>query len=415
MIFAMLAPLQDLPRITIPIINYDLRIAFLGIPLIFIGLIAKWRENLSILLKNMDVRNFCILIILFLLYCVSYNFIFTFSKRSIGFCIWLFFNIFILISSSFPQKNYLLRGLLIGQFFVGIHIILSHFFFPDIPVPAVTEDFRYQGFYLRVFSLMGEPSYVPLSMAPLILHLLLKRTPLSTFEKVTIYTLFLALGLIYARTVLVATFFIFLITIFYKRQEKKFLILYLLVPLFLSYTVSFIRFPGYYGSNLFPTPKNLIKHLRPYIRKPSSFEQIDTDKAFLLGGSNQDRLRALQNGIFLFKRYPFFGVGLANSYEVCEKECIVPERELVFSPHNIFLELLVDGGIIGFTIVSTAFFFLARFRRREGDLSHLMPMLLLMILMQLAQNINMPAIWIFSSIILRHKIKIGARDSKVEA
>ncbi|MEK6624254.1 MAG: hypothetical protein AABY86_04765, partial [Bdellovibrionota bacterium] len=298
MIFGLLAPLQDLPRITIPVINYELRIAFLGIPFIFIGLIPKWRESLKMLLKNKDVRNFCLLIILFLFYCVFHNFIFIFSKRSIGFCIWLSFNIFILISSSFPRKNYLLRGLLWGQFFVAVHIILSHFFYPDIPVPAVTEDFRYQGFYLRVFSLMGVPSYVPLTMAPLILHLLLKKTPLSTFEKVAVYLLFLALGLIYARMVLVATFLIFLITIFYRRRQKKFLLLYLLAPLMLSYTVSFIRFPGYYGSNLFPTPKNLIKHLRPYIRKPSSFEQIDTDRAFLFGGSNQDRLRALQNGIF---------------------------------------------------------------------------------------------------------------------
>lgn len=72
--------------------------------------------------------------------------------------------------------------------------------------------------------------------------------------------------------------------------------------------------------------------------------------------------RLYESSYLLFKKNYFFGVGFKNYRVVCDQQTD-PRPESVFQfcsthPHNFYLELLVESGLVGFIFFAISFFYL---------------------------------------------------------
>ena len=88
-------------------------------------------------------------------------------------------------------------------------------------------------------------------------------------------------------------------------------------------------------------------------------ERFEIMFSALLGNDTADystvtRIRLIEIGMDLFKKNPIFGIGINNAHFVAGA---VFNREDYYL-HNNYIELLADGGIVGFTIYYSIFVFL---------------------------------------------------------
>ena len=89
----------------------------------------------------------------------------------------------------------------------------------------------------------------------------------------------------------------------------------------------------------------------------SSWQRIATFGDEVTSGTMNDRKLIWQAGIDLFREQPFHGVGIGGYYAGVEKFLGKPAVGQLVA-HNTFLSILVEQGIVGFTIFFSIFFFL---------------------------------------------------------
>ena len=68
-----------------------------------------------------------------------------------------------------------------------------------------------------------------------------------------------------------------------------------------------------------------------------------------------------KSGLEVFKKYPIFGVGNKNyRVETCENNIETPNKHYLCTthPHQIYIELLSEHGLVGTTILISIFFIL---------------------------------------------------------
>ena len=148
-------------------------------------------------------------------------------------------------------------------------------------------------------------------------------------------------------TVLLSLFSI-LIFSFFKYKIKKF---FIFISFFIFFSVSIIFLNSfqndtYYERIVFETKRTL------GISSGRSFFDSEHGAMFL-------------TSYYMWKDNPFFGVGLKNYRVVCSDDkygnidSLVIQERCSTHPHNYYLELLAESGIIGFTlfILILLFFF----------------------------------------------------------
>ena len=97
-------------------------------------------------------------------------------------------------------------------------------------------------------------------------------------------------------------------------------------------------------------------------RYVGQFYNVLTNKKNFEKLENNQYIRLYKSGYSVFKNYPFFGVGNKNyRVETCRKQNIDQAKfEYVCSthPHQIYIELLSEHGLVGFIIILGVLFFL---------------------------------------------------------
>jgi O-antigen ligase len=388
--FAAFAPLQDLIRI--PANNYQIRLGYLLSVLLFIYVVPKMRRFLT------DWRMlFLIGLAIYLL--AMQMFSNTGSPRGLLFCGWFIVHIVIVISSACYANalKYLYRGLLFGQIINFMVAVYVFFFaqgtqmFQDLLASSMDN------IHLRSYGLLGEPSYVALCQGPLLLLLLGKKKN-TQFERAAIYLLMLSLVFSFSRSAYLAIVIIIPFTIIYyfKTDRIKDIKLKLLLPLFLGLFTAFLYYPNFFiNTHRSPAPSEVDNS----IRKVDIPERSLPDVAY--SASPKERLVLLKMSFDLFKQKPLLGHGLSNIPHALKEnnpDWRSTGKTQILGCHNLFLEILVENGLIGLTFFLGFLVSLFYVLIREKLYVLTATASLLMISMQFSQNINMPAMWIYFSI-----------------
>ena len=100
------------------------------------------------------------------------------------------------------------------------------------------------------------------------------------------------------------------------------------------------------------------------LRYIGQFYNVLTNKNISEKLENNQYIRLYKSGFLVFKNYPLFGVGNKNyRVETCKKnKGNIPQQKFNYfcltHPHQVYIELLSEHGIIGFTLILGVFFFL---------------------------------------------------------
>ena len=100
------------------------------------------------------------------------------------------------------------------------------------------------------------------------------------------------------------------------------------------------------------------------LRYIGQFYNVLTNKNISEKLENNQYIRLYKSGFLVFKNYPLFGVGNKNyRVETCKKnKGDIPQQKFNYfcltHPHQVYIELLSEHGIIGFTLILGVFFFL---------------------------------------------------------
>jgi O-antigen ligase len=187
-------------------------------------------------------------------------------------------------------------------------------------------------------------------------------------------------------------FFMFSSLILKTKKSKLFLLISFLI-IFLSFVSNFrtrflmsilviLSYLIYFrkklsiSNKIFILPLILIIFLFSIFLNRSNLKITILDRVInnneILDGQNSYRLSSLKNTLEIFINSPFLGVGLGNfylyndyannyKYSLVKKDYVISYNELVrYSPHNIFLEVLSQTGILSFlsfTLVIIIFLF----------------------------------------------------------
>ena len=92
------------------------------------------------------------------------------------------------------------------------------------------------------------------------------------------------------------------------------------------------------------------------------YSKIKTEKEREKFLSNSLYIRLYKSGINVFKNYPWFGVGNKNfRVETCDpkKDKLYEEYHCSTHPHQVYIEMLSEHGIIGTIIILSIIFYLA--------------------------------------------------------
>lgn len=236
--------------------------------------------------------------------------------------------------------------------------------------------------HVRSYAFLGEPSYVSLLFFP---TLILSNCYL-TFEKrfITNLLLITALGLTYARISMLCLALLPFVLISTKFSRSNYLKAFF-IPFLISATIIVLSNPIFWG----------------FSSDSQSIINPDSISRTINKGSTPTRINAFRQGWFAFKKNPLYGVGLGNSKNYLSQKNS-DNNNVSNNPtglHNLFLEIIVEQGVIGFTL-----FLLLLARIVHLNITYKWKptatalLALIFVPMQLSQNVNMPAMWIFLSL-----------------
>ncbi len=146
-------------------------------------------------------------------------------------------------------------------------------------------------------------------------------------------------------------FFIFISLIDFVKLRSKILILFSIIIIFFL-TISFSHY----------IKQRFIKQF---------YDQIKTKEVRDKFLENSQYIKLYKSGFYVFKNYPWLGVGNKNyRVETCDvqKNLIYKEYHCLTHPHQVYIEMLSEHGIIGtITILSIIFYLMFRIIRKIID------------------------------------------------
>jgi len=383
-----LSPMQDLPRI--PIGSFYLRIGYIGllfiIPILFLNYKKYWD-----IVKAEPLFLLCGLIVLYNIFLLIHHA----DLRAIGFLVWLIFNCIFLLISSQISFNIFFKLILYSQIINSLYIILSNYFHSHMILPANYDYYNFLG-HVRSYAFLGEPSYVSLLFFPTII---LSNYYLSFKKRIfTNLLLISAFSFTYSRTSLLCLSILPILLLFPKASRANYIKAFI-IPLLASIIISAIDNPIFWGYEnrtqviIAQETPSLIQtmHTNPTLPSPTQFSET------LNSGSTSTRIAAFQKGWAIVKNNFLFGVGLGNSKSYISKQNPNIKNKLhKTGVHNLFLEIIVEQGIIGLVLFLLLLGRVFQLHLKHGWKPTATALLFLIFVpMQLCQNINMPAMWIF--------------------
>jgi len=373
-LWVFLSPMQDLPRI--PIGSFFLRIGYIGLLVIFPIMFLNYKKYWGIIIKE-PLFLLCNLIIIYNIFLLVHHA----DLRAVGFLIWLIFNCIFLLISSQVSFDILFKLVLFSQIINSLYIILSNYFHSYLILPTNYEYYNFMG-HVRSYAFLGEPSYVSLLFFP---TLILSNCYL-TFKKRIITNLLLitACGLTYARISMFCLALLPFVLILPKFSRSNYLKAFF-IPFLISASIIVLANPIFWG----------------FSSNSKSIINSDSISRTINKGSTSTRISAFEQGWFAFKENPLYGVGLGNSKNHLSQKNSDKNNVSDYPTglHNLFLEIIVEQGVIGFTLF---LLLLARIVHLNITCNWKPTatalLALIFVPMQLSQNVNMPAMWIFLSL-----------------
>ena len=394
--FGFFVTLHDLPRI--PLLGFDVRIGILFFPLILCGLFCVKKNNFFESLK----QNYLIWITAFALltYCALNAALVNPTMRGFGFLLWLIINVSVFFLIVLKPSKALVNGFLFTLVLNSGTILIQHYFYDLIWIPSKLSDFIFITDLVRVYGLFGEPSYAGLNLS--FLYLFLIFYDFSNYKKLNILlkaAVVLALFFTYSRTSLIVLLILFPLDFYlcFKKSFKKALVT---SSLFIgSFLISAINSSDFYPYMNIKIEKLVRVNASEYFKAQRNFnppnEGLPESLLFAEYGSQNSRILALQRGWVVFRQNSLFGVGLGNSKKYIFENKILPHRFIeFFGLNNLFIEILAELGLAG---MSVFLFFVGSIFYKGIKTGAVVPVgmmfFILFVLMQVFQNINMPAMW----------------------
>lgn len=248
--------------------------------------------------------------------------------RFILFSLFIFFCI-----SNLKNLKLIINVWLILVFLVALDVIFQSFFLKDIFGLPIAAGMRASGPFGKELIAGAFMSY---TLVPLIFYLFKQNLKLGLLYKISYiifyFFFFLAIALTGERLSFLIFFISSIIFLFFYSGFKKFIITSFLLFSFLVLL--------YFANTAFQ------KRTNDFINISNNFYK-----------SSYGRL--WESGLMLFEKNKLFGVGLKNYRVDCDKQ-IDPRPESVpqfcsTHPHNFFIEVLSETGLVGFFIFFTFF------------------------------------------------------------
>ncbi len=395
-LWAFISPLSDLPKIEI--FNTPTRLGYIFLIPFLLELLFSLKQTSQGLLEKFKFTS--ILIALLIGYnLVNLALIDAINGRSFGFIIWLSINSIIFLACLYNSSriSFIIKGYLCGQVLNSIYLILSVLLYPSFFYMKPIEPYFFNEM-IRGIGLSGEPSYFAVSIIPLIAYLgLIKNKSLLNYATLALFTT--AGFLSYSRLFLLGFLVIGLFCLFRKLKTQL-----KVTPLFgiaiLAFIISYQVNPRYY-SFLSNEDRVTAKVNWDKSNYPEKLRKLNTDTGivFIDRGWNSQRVISMMRSYELFKDHSVSGVGLGNSHESLNKRFLgtAPEHYYVEGCSNLYIEILLEQGLIGALLLLLFLYFYIR----EGSLLNkdfvkLFPItLLLVVVMQFSQTFLIPAVLVF--------------------
>lgn len=301
-----------------------------------------------IFIYELTKKNFCHQLkfnwIYFLLIFITYNILNSFFatdfmgslKSSFSQIRFLLFSLFIFFCIS-NSKNiqFILKIWLTLVLLIAVDVIYQYFFFKNIfgiPIRGT----RPSGVFGEELVVGAFITYISIPIIFYFFKEFNKKSYITTFIYILIYLfLFVTVALTGERLSFIIFFFSSLIILFLNTSFKKFIIL-ALIPFFLIVLI-------YFNSSSF---NNRVK----------DFNNI------ILNFYDSSYGRLWESSYLLFEKNKIFGVGLKNYRVDCDNQ-IDPRPESIpqfcsSHPHNFFLEILSETGLVGFSFFFIFFVYL---------------------------------------------------------
>lgn len=397
-------PFQDLPRLNL--LGQDIRLGlFFLIPLSIHFLISLKKIDIELIKSQKILFAFLLGTLVF---SIVQTLLVDLNGRSIGFLIWLICNVFFFIYVYlFKKFKWVGFSIALGQLFNSVYIVLQNYYYESIWVPPAFMGINFAG-QVRSYGLMGEPSYVPILLIPAIAFFYRdKSLNLNDWQKrLILLVMTVALCFTYSRLSFLCLFvWLFVEIILNWKKAIKLLGPGLAIALF----ISGFQNPKFFGLKI-KTTASKNRTLDKSIQNRTNHE-YKKDRAVVTTGSINSRIESSKRGLKFLTLKPM-GVGLGNSKKELIKyyEPIVKKERkrrnqnglpgLPFSKrniqglYNIFLEVAVEIGVIGFLLFLGFTSSLIWEVFKTKDMMSLGMILSMLLAMQFAQNINMPAMWV---------------------
>ncbi len=349
----------DFPKIM------GMRLGYLVLPFVIM-------LNYKMLIKNYLIVFKKYKAYLFLgLYLILSNIFIYHDQRSIGFTLWYFFNLILLILINESSRKSIYYASVAIIIFGSLHILIQPFYDHSQELLRFVD---YEG-RVRFASFFGEPSYAVLYLGTMLLILNSTNILKARWKFLLIVSTAAAIALTGSKLYWVLV--IFLVLINYKIALLQVLMIF-----------AFMMFSPRYEKHFAINNKRISASLE------YSELKIKTSTTYPISL----REASLKRGLEAFKQNPIFGVGVGNSKNYIETNKILPDLKTGYTYegiHNLLLEILVELGIVGTFIFTWLILDILQFKLFNKE--NLM-FLAVFSMMQFCQNLNMPAFWMMLSI-----------------
>tara|TARA_A100001011_G_scaffold398592_1_gene503607 strand:- start:25 stop:1347 length:1323 start_codon:yes stop_codon:yes gene_type:complete len=255
--------------------------------------------------------------------------------------------------------------------FLSIDIIYQYIFKKDIFGFVIIDPYHYNGFF-KDDRVAG--SYIQRFLCVGITFFLIAK---DTRNNKIALTICLILGLVAAILagnripLLNLILFLFIILIFFKNFRMQILSAFVVVLLFFSFLLNTNNQMKTYYTSLYFNSKGIFLSVEKEVykkypqldyKKNLSFEESnfvsnydkEKDKNYNLIAIGSGHIPVFISAIETISISPFTGSGLKSFRYTCLTRLHLPNRICQSHPHNYFLEILNDVGILGFIIFFTA-------------------------------------------------------------
>ena len=260
---------------------------------------------------------------------------------------------------------------LLATFFLSIDIIYQYIFDKDIFGYVIIDPYHYNGFFNdnRVAG-----SYIQKFLSIGIIFFLISK---NNNKNKIVFTICLITGLVAAILsgnripLLSLILFLFIIFIFFKNFRMQIFSSFLIVLLFFSFLLKTNADMKVYYTSLYFNGMSIILNVAKEIykkypkldyKKNLSFEESNfvlnyekqKDKEYKLIGIGSGHMPVFISAIETISISPFTGSGLKSFRYTCLTRLHLPNRICQSHPHNYYLEILNDTGILGLIIFLAA-------------------------------------------------------------